>query len=632
MAGRNEMASTMAEGLAEAIDRLRSTPRAELRRFDESMRDRTFSAPPWFRNLSRIEPEDVHDVIDAAADRSGAALVLACHPNGRVREKALRTGDFTLDPHSLAILVLRCADWVPQVRDAADRAFADTWDRSSEDAKLAVLPLMWHLSREGSRLTQYVQAALDVYLLGIDPETTAHFRHPDQRVRRILAATAADRLPADRLQSLVMDEKDAPTARALARILLARPMDPDVLERLTSAPVGSVRADALAKLTALDPPRSERALRRALLDTNAIARSFAQHELLHRGVDVRSVYVELVDEGNAQALPGLCEMASPVDAARAASLVASTRAPEQLWGLRMLSRIGVEHGPPPARLVELVGSGTSRVRRLAARLLRGCTDEDVLAALCSFAEDHLVPGRQRVAVRHFLALDRFLGLRFALESLARAGSRSAVELLDGVMSSWNTSFSSPRATDLVAIEAALPAALVQLDRHQIEMVAISLKPYINTDGDELARLRADGLREIRQGLYGLEFDFLACDRAGHLAVFSAGQGPVPITALTRTEAEDRAVAAIDDLDPNGSAVDQPGASGDLSFWRRKAERGFFTYDWQDHEGLFLRQCSPTAPLTAGDVDLRFRPVQIPGYFATIDRTDLRNLGIACEPA
>lgn len=53
------------------------------------------------------------------------ALAAACSPDGRLRERAVRSAAVRTDPGLLPVLLIRTADWVAPVRERARRALAE---------------------------------------------------------------------------------------------------------------------------------------------------------------------------------------------------------------------------------------------------------------------------------------------------------------------------------------------------------------------------------------------------------------------------------------------------------------------------------------------------------------------------
>src|SRR3954452_23404626 len=97
----------------------------------------------------------------------------------------------------------------------------------------------------------------------------------------------------------------------------------------------------------------------------------------------------------------------------------------------------------------------------------------------------------------------------------------------------------------------------------------------------------------RKHFLGLEFDFLASDEAGHVAIFStAGFGPIPRTVLDRWGLEDQGVDAVDLLPIVTRVTESRVDAGNISFWTDKAERGIFGYDWWQSAGPYRRLAMP----------------------------------------
>jgi len=98
----------------------------------------------------------------------------------------------------------------------------------------------------------------------------------------------------------------------------------------------------------------------------------------------------------------------------------------------------------------------------------------------------------------------------------------------------------------------------------------------------------------REELWGWEWDFLAVDAAGAVALLSsAGHGPIPAGVLNHRLLVERAVSELVDLPILGAVADRRDAgnqSADYSDWFAMSERGLFAYDWQ---GAYRLVSSPT---------------------------------------
>lgn len=110
----------------------------------------------------------------------------------------------------------------------------------------------------------------------------------------------------------------------------------------------------------------------------------------------------------------------------------------------------------------------------------------------------------------------------------------------------------------------------------------------------------------REDLYGIEWDFLAHDRDGLIAMFTtSGAGAIPPAVFGERAAVEQGVDALRCMHPRGESVDlrsQDRLSGNYSDWFECSRRGLFTYDWHLHHGPYVRVSAPTVPLGITDAD------------------------------
>ena len=121
-------------------------------------------------------------------------------------------------------------------------------------------------------------------------------------------------------------------------------------------------------------------------------------------------------------------------------------------------------------------------------------------------------------------------------------------------------------------------------------------------------------------LWCLEWDFLAVDPAGHVAVLSCGgYGPIPQSALAARESVEQAIAMISTLPTTTEAVSVVEGDGDYSDWFAMSARGFYAYDWQAWNGPYERISAPASPLSISSLPDEVRAaatiLQIPQQFA-----------------
>ncbi|OPG01315.1 hypothetical protein B1R27_37535 [Streptomyces sp. GKU 895] len=171
-----------------------------------------------------------------------------CHRDGRVRQSALeRVGEH---PALLPLVVVRCADWVPQVRERARERLAELLDAAGA-ARLAPLILrMGHRGRGG------FAAELATALLGGAPREVLDplCRHTDRAVRRYAhRLVIGSRLlsPAELARAAALDDdtvvQDLCADAALAAVAQEGARD-DVLEPLLGARNPRARAAGVTAL------------------------------------------------------------------------------------------------------------------------------------------------------------------------------------------------------------------------------------------------------------------------------------------------------------------------------------------------------------------------------------------------
>lgn len=102
----------------------------------------------------------------------------------------------------------------------------------------------------------------------------------------------------------------------------------------------------------------------------------------------------------------------------------------------------------------------------------------------------------------------------------------------------------------------------------------------------------------RSDLWGREWDFLAVDELGQLAVLStAGYGPIPAAVLADRESVERAIDEVARLPVTTTAVPaDPNRTGNYSDWYDLSSRGFYTFDWLVWHGPYELIATPAEPL------------------------------------
>lgn len=105
------------------------------------------------------------------------------------------------------------------------------------------------------------------------------------------------------------------------------------------------------------------------------------------------------------------------------------------------------------------------------------------------------------------------------------------------------------------------------------------------------------VNKSRDEIQGWEFDWLARDADGNVALFStAGGGYAPEEFLRDTDLHDAAIQEILALDPSTEAVFAPELAANLTnTWRLVAERGLFAFDADPSGGPYHLVAAPRVP-------------------------------------
>lgn len=104
-------------------------------------------------------------------------------------------------------------------------------------------------------------------------------------------------------------------------------------------------------------------------------------------------------------------------------------------------------------------------------------------------------------------------------------------------------------------------------------------------------------------IVGLEFDWLASDADGHVALFStAGGGWAPKEFLDDTDAHDRAIDAITRMAPRTQVRFAPQLpDGLVNTWQQVAERGLFAFDSDPNGGPYRLVAAPAVPISVAEL-------------------------------
>ncbi|MFD5826996.1 hypothetical protein [Lentzea sp. NPDC060358] len=301
--------------------------------------------------------------------------VLACmHPNGYLRERAVRALAASRDAISDRALVVRVTDHVGVIREAAVR---EVLRRRTLDHADHVVPLLHRIEQRGRGsevMAQYLRVLVAEHG---DATVWARLRgSADRDLRRTAFRHSFDSglLGLPDAVELLPAERDHVVRRRLVEVV-AGSAPPDVIAGvLLRDRSAEARTAALVKLTAaqLDPADVEL----LLLDSSVLTRLWARRRWQEMGREPAVVYAASARSTatpvvRARAYLGLAETGAAVERQEVVALVRSAELPLRKAGLSLLRGRATAEDVP--LLLALVAGDHSRVARLAGEVLLGGT-------------------------------------------------------------------------------------------------------------------------------------------------------------------------------------------------------------------------------------------------------------------
>ncbi|MEU9302316.1 HEAT repeat domain-containing protein [Streptomyces sp. NPDC048269] len=391
-------------------------------------------------------------------------VVALCHPDGRVREGALRAPDPVPE-----LVAIRCTDWVPAVREQARRVLSAALTADPADTLRRLTPLLLRLGRREHGA--WALALLPEAMRG-RPVQAELRESADLPTRRFAARVALESggLGVRELARLAAVELDPPTARMWADAALAAMAgdgpDGRAVDSLLGGHIPMVRASGV---TALRGAGRAAEAGEYLTDRSGLVRACARWLVRQDGGDPYARCRELVaDQGRVTpyAVTGFAECARREDGPLLRALLghpAGAVRASAVAGLRLL------HADDEQLLRPLLDDPWPGVAREASRSLRamaGPLPADWLTA--RVAPDR--PTHTRRAAFHLLrAQGGIAALRAAL-SLLDVRDPGLRELAEGAVRMWDWQ-RTLRAGQAEAAElgALLERSAYLFDDHQLDL-------------------------------------------------------------------------------------------------------------------------------------------------------------------
>jgi HEAT repeat protein len=451
----------------------------ELLQLDERCRRAWWSG--HFRE-DAVGPGDVARFVAVADDASRVAGVLSFHPDGHVREKAVKELAALSDGYVLPFLLVRLNDWVDAVARRAEKAVRRRM--TSRHAAMLVdhLPIVLRLKTQRRRRHDAIVAG--VVELITAPENRAAlergFASPDRQVRRALyrAAFAAPALDRAALIERALEDEDT-VIRVSAAQVARRELNAESLVRLTprlkNDPYPPVRLEWLAAMMERDLPGADALLHEALVDRSRTARETARFVLRqHRAFsDFRSFYRERIEQLSgeaagayalASAIAGLGETGRAEDVDLPLRLLGDSRPAVRIACARAMAMLDPDGSLP--RLVEILADpspGVTRAVRMALAARAGALSADLIGRL--LAELPYAHGRLN-AMLLAPRVGKWDEIILLLESLRDPSHDVKDAALAGVsrwMSHRNTRFAQPSRAQVERLASVFAARRFELD-------------------------------------------------------------------------------------------------------------------------------------------------------------------------
>lgn len=412
------------------------------------------------------------------------------HPDGYVREAAVRRLATLSDEAELRYLLLRLNDWVPQVRAAARAAVLGR----TRDAYVSAF------ARNFALVDRAIRTQRDDLSSVVEPLTGLMANEPGQTAMLAAMASGSRSTARAAVQFLVHRVPSAlarvvaagvnaadPTIRGWVTPLVMRALPSTealpTLQRLASDSSPVVRRDALDALARGYPDDAQRSLERAVLDVSASVRETARFLLRPRQLDLLAMYRAAMSESAtprrlASAIAGLAEVGSAADAHEVAPYLSHPKASVRRAAVKAVMRLAGEAFVE--RVMTILNDPSGAVSAASRDALRRHAATLGRSSLSEIMTTSPHPHARRNAVRLLSALPKWQSITALLQAamveddevaaLARRGAGQWVR-------QYNRSQTAPSRSELAELTAALAAAGTAIDRDIVAVIRFSIRPF-----------------------------------------------------------------------------------------------------------------------------------------------------------
>lgn len=357
--------------------------------------------------------------------REAAQLFIqGCDRDGHLRQRALQTMHKHPGRLATALALIRCDDWVPQVRDEAMALLRDIVHREGSEPLFELGGL---LSRLRGRQRMQAQAWPELIEPALQRTASATrwrvISSGDAQARALAYAYTLDAEP-DRAHELglyAITDVDPVNARWALEVVAPRlpaPLHHGLAKAGLLHPQARIRAQAVRLLSA-EQADTLTLLEQRILDPAAAPRGAAIYLLRHRhGVDPLPLWRAALENGSAAqahaALLAIADHGQPEDTARLLPWLQHRAGAVRAVALRALARTGTSEALD--RLPAALSDPSVKVRRQALALyqrLPGVLNAETLGAAFQIAADEATRSTLAQATR---LLDRWQALALLLQS------------------------------------------------------------------------------------------------------------------------------------------------------------------------------------------------------------------------
>ena len=298
------------------------------------------------------------------------AALGSMHPDGHVRERAVRLLAASFEPLSDRALTIRVTDHVEVTRELATREVLARPTLAHADHIVPLLHRIEHRSRGADTLPLYLHALVTEHG---EADVWGRLRgSADHDLRRVAFRHSFDAGllgPPDAVSSFE-GERDQVVRRQLIRVIADSTTSDDIARLLLRGRSAESRVLGLVKLTAseLDPADVER----LLVDSSVLVRLWARRRWQEMERDPATAYAAVARSTatpavRAHAYAGLAETRTPIAREEILDLVHSPELPLRKVGLSLLRDDATAEDVP--MLLSIVAGDQSRTARLASDVL-----------------------------------------------------------------------------------------------------------------------------------------------------------------------------------------------------------------------------------------------------------------------